>query len=151
MCINNCTYMLYILAFLGLLSPSFIVSSIYFVATKNNDLHIAGNLNVGVILGIAAYSLLFLSIIYQSECCGTKPVLLISYIFFIFTLIYNINLLSVADPALINNLRVYHIDSYNFYIAFFVSLFLTTLLLTMYYFIKARDTRDEVNTYQQIK
>ncbi len=151
MCINNCTYMLYILAFLGLLSPSFIVSSIYFVATKNNDLHIAGNLNVGVILGIAAYSLLFLSIIYQSECCGTKPVLLLSYLFFIFTLIYNINLLTVADPALINNLRVYHIDSYNFYIAFFVSLFLTTLLLTMYYFIIARDTRDEVNTYQQIK
>ena len=76
---------------------------------------ITGNLNVGVILGIAAYSLLFLSIIYQSECCGTKPVLLLSYIFFLFTLIYNINLLSVADPALINNLRVYHVDSYNFY------------------------------------
>jgi hypothetical protein len=143
--------MLYILAFLGLLSPSFIISNIYFIATKNNDLHIAGNLNIGVILGIAAYTLLFLSIVYQSECCGTKPVLLISYVFFIFTLIYNINLLSVADPSLINNLRVYHIDSYNFYIAFFVSLFVTTLLLTVYYFMKLRDARDESNTYEQIK
>ena len=150
MCLSNCSYMLYILAFLGLLSPSFIISSIYYIATKNSDLHLAGNLNVGVILGIAAYSLLFLSIIYQSECCGTKPVLLLSYVFFLFTLIYNINLLSIADPALINNLRVYHVDSYNFYIAFFVSLFLSTLLLTMYYFMKFRDARDEAITYEEI-
>ena len=150
MCLSNCSYKLYILAFLGLLSPSFIISSLYFSATKNSDLHLAGKLNVGVILGIAAYSLLFLSIIYQSECCGTKPVLLLSYVFFLFTLIYNINLLSIADPALINNLRVYHVDSYNFYIAFFVSLFLSTLLLTMYYFMKFRDARDEANTYEEI-
>ena len=125
MCLSNCSYMIYILAFLGLLSPSFIISSIYYIATKNSDLHLAGNLNVGVILGIAAYSLLFLSIIYQSECCGTKPVLLLSYIFFLFTLIYNINLLSVADPALINNLR--DIMLILTFLAFFVSLFLSTL------------------------
>ena len=151
MCINNCTYMIYILGFLGLLSPGFIISNIYFIATKNSDLQLAGNLNVGVILGLAAYILLLMSLFYQSECCGTKPVLLFSYLFSIFTLIYNISLLCAADPVLINNLRVYHNDSYNFYIAFFVSLFVTTLLLTMYYFMTCRDARDEANTYQQIK
>lgn len=151
MCVNNCTYVLYILGFLGLLSPSFIISNIYFIATKNSDLQLAGNLNVGVILGLVAYIALFTSIIYQSECCGTKPLLLITYILFLFTLVYNISLLCSADPAMINNLRVYHLDSYNFYIAFFVSLFLSNLLLTMYYFIKCRDTRDEVNTYREIK
>lgn len=150
MCINNCTYMLYILGFLGLLSPSFIISNIYFIATKNNDLYLAGNLNIGVILGLIAYIMLFLSILYQSECCGTKPVLFITYVFFLFTLIYNISLLSSANPDLINNLRIYHHDSYNFYIAFFVSLFLSTLLLTMYYFINCREKRDEINTYTEI-
>ena len=61
MCVNNCTYVLYILGFLGLLSPSFIISNIYFIATKNSDLQLAGNLNVGVILGLVAYIALFTS------------------------------------------------------------------------------------------
>ena len=56
--------MFYILGILGLLSPGFIISNIYFIATKNNDLHLAGNLNVGVILGLAAYSMLLISLIY---------------------------------------------------------------------------------------
>ena len=151
MCLNRCTLMLYILGFLGLLSPGFIISNIYFIATKNNDLQLAGNLNVGVIFGLVAYIMLLFSIVYQSECCGTKPVLFVSYMFFLFTLIYNINLLVAADPELINNLRVYHVDSYNFYMAYFVSLFLTTLLLTMYYFLTCREKRDEANTYTEIE
>jgi hypothetical protein len=143
--------MFYILGILGLLSPGFIISNIYFIATKNNDLHLAGNLNVGVILGLASYSMLLISLIYQCEFCGKQPLLFLTYLFFLFTLVYNINLLALADPELINNLRVYHGDSYNFYIIFFVSLFITNGLLTMYYFMDCKDRRDEANTYTEIE
>lgn len=151
MCFNRCSLMFYILGILGLLSPGFIISNIYFIATKNNDLHLAGNLNVGVILGLAAYSMLLISLIYQCEFCGKQPLLFLTYLFFLFTLVYNINLLALADPELINNLRVYHGDSYNFYIIFFVSLFITNGLLTMYYFMDCKDRRDEANTYTEIE
>jgi len=143
--------MFYILGILGLLSPGFIISNIYFIATKNNDLHLAGNLNVGVILGLASYSMLLISLIYQCEFCGKQPLLFLTYLFFLFTLVYNINLLALADPELINNLRVYHGDSYNFYIIFFVSLFITNGLLTMYYFMDCKERRDEANTYTEIE
>ena len=150
MCLSRCTLMIYILGFLGLLSPGFIISNIYFIATKNNDLQVAGNLNVGVILGLAGYVMLLISLIYQCECCGKQPVLFLTYMFFIFTLVYNVNLLASADPDLINNLRVYHVDSYNFYIVFFVSLFITNGLLTMYYFMTCKEKRDEANTYTEL-
>ena len=142
--------MLYILGFLGLLSPGFIISNIYFIATKNSDLQVAGNLNIGVILGLIGYIMLLISLIYQCECCGEQPVLLLTCLFFLFTLVYNVNLLVMANPDLINNLRVYHADSYNFYIIFFVSLFITNGLLTMYYFMTCKEKRDEANTYSEL-
>jgi hypothetical protein len=150
MCLSRCTLMLYILGFLGLLSPGFIISNIYFIATKNSDLQVAGNLNIGVILGLIGYIMLLISLIYQCECCGEQPVLLLTYLFFLFTLVYNVNLLVMANPDLINNLRVYHADSYNFYIIFFVSLFITNGLLTMYYFMTCKEKRDEANTYSEL-
>ena len=150
MCLSRCTLMLYILGFLGLLSPGFIISNIYFIATKNSDLQVAGNLNIGVILGLIGYIMLLISLIYQCECCGVQPVLLLTYLFFLFTLVYNVNLLVMANPDIINNLRVYHADSYNFYIIFFVSLFITNGLLTMYYFMTCKEKRDEANTYSEL-